>query len=355
MELTSILVFFCFVSATLYAFLLHRFTYWKRRGVPFINPSIIYGNAKGIESKIHHTNFWIDIYQKLKSYGPIGGLYVFFYPVAIVTDLDLIKQILVKDFTNFMDRGHYFDIKHDPISAHLFNIEGDYWRFMRNKLTPAFSSGKLKAMHETFLKLSDKFVATAESTSKSAGSVDIRELSAKFVSDVLGSIGFGIDCNAMTRDDSEYHKIAIHTINNITFFKKSLLEFNRNFFNLIRFSPISDTTRSFYHRMVEELLKFRGTENIQRSDVFNFMITHKDSSRALTKDELAAQSGVFLVAGHETIVTVMSHCLFELSLRKDLQEKARNSVKEALEKFGGEFNYEAVTQMKYIEQCVYGE
>ncbi|CAG9810918.1 unnamed protein product [Chironomus riparius] len=349
MEVLSTIGLLIVLAVTIYGFLLHQFSYWKRRNVPYIEPHLIYGNAKGVESKFHHTKFWIDLYQKLKSKGPVAGIYVFFYPIAIVTDLDLVKQILVKDFNVFVNRGHYLNLKDDPISAHLFNIEDESWKFMRNKLSPAFSSGKLKAMFPTIIKLADKFTEIAETNT----SLDVRDLGARFASDVLGSVGFGIECNAMSTNDSEYHKIATNFMNNLRFMSKTFLESNRKFFNFIRFTNIDDFTRTFYTTIVDKILQYREENSVNRTDFLNFMIHEKDSSRQLTRIEMASQTGVFLVAGHEVVVSLLSHCLYELALRKDLQENARNSIKQVLDEFNGEFSYESVYKMDYIEQCIY--
>ncbi|XP_070505838.1 probable cytochrome P450 6a14 [Chironomus tepperi] len=348
MELVSTITLLIVLAVTIYGYLLHQYSYWKRRNIPYIEPHLIYGNAKGVESKIHHTQFWIDTYQKLKSKGPVAGLYVYFFPVAIVTDLDVIKQILIKDFNIFPNRGHYLDAERDPISAHFVNVEDDQWRFLRNKLSPAFSSGKLKSMFPTILKTADKFIEVARANN----SLDVRDLGARFASDVLGSVGFGIECNAMTTNDSQYHQIATNFMDNLHFLSKTFLECNRKIFKFLRFSSIDDVTRTFYTTIVDKMLEYREENSVNRTDLLNFMIHEKDSSRKLTRMEMAAQTAVFLVAGHEVIVSMLSHCLYELSMRKDLQENARNSVKEVLNEFDGEFSYESVYKMKYVEQCI---
>ena len=37
-------------------------------------------------------------------YGPVSGFYIGQRPHVLITDLEILKDILVKDFNNFMDR-----------------------------------------------------------------------------------------------------------------------------------------------------------------------------------------------------------------------------------------------------------
>ena len=89
-------------------------------------------------------------------------------PWLIVIDLDVIKQIYVKDFDNFMERpvskfmsiivqachDHlFFHMQYFPdlvreASAHpgLLNARGEEWRTARNTLSPSFSTAKIKAV-----------------------------------------------------------------------------------------------------------------------------------------------------------------------------------------------------------------
>ncbi|KAG4079132.1 hypothetical protein HA402_001103 [Bradysia odoriphaga] len=48
----------------------------------------------------------------------------------------------------------------------------------------------------------------------------------------------------------------------------------------------------------------------------------------------------------------MTFLLYELALNKDIQWKAREEIKQVLERHGGEFSYEAMTDMTYITQIL---
>jgi hypothetical protein len=78
---------------------------------------------------------------------PYVGIFSFDKPILLIRDLELVKNILVKDFQNFMDRVISLDEKLDPIfSRALFVIKGQNWHHLRTNLTPVFSSGKMKMM-----------------------------------------------------------------------------------------------------------------------------------------------------------------------------------------------------------------
>lgn len=101
--------------------------YWKSRGIPNDEPSLLTGNLDGVGQKIHFTTNIQTIYEKFKIGNKMCGFYLLQSPRLIIMDLDLIKNILIKDFHNFVDRGVYNNAEDDPLSAHLFAIEGNDW------------------------------------------------------------------------------------------------------------------------------------------------------------------------------------------------------------------------------------
>jgi cytochrome P450 family 6 len=82
-----------------------------------------------------------------------GGIYCLAKPTYNIIDPDYIKNVLVTDFHHFVDRGLYYNEKADPLSAHMLSIGGAKWRNLRMKLTPAFTSSKMKMMFQTLVGL----------------------------------------------------------------------------------------------------------------------------------------------------------------------------------------------------------
>lgn len=74
------------------------------------------------------------------------GIYQLQTPTLLLRDPEIIRLFLVKSFAHFTDRGFFYDGHREPLTKHLVNLEGDKWKTLRQKLTPTFSSGKIKSM-----------------------------------------------------------------------------------------------------------------------------------------------------------------------------------------------------------------
>lgn len=134
-----------FLITAIYLYLKYVYSHWKRYKFPFIEPIIPWGNLSLVATR--KTSFGINIYELYKATRePFIGIYLLFRPAILVRDPNLVKQILATDFNYFHDRGIYYNPKYDPMSENLFALPGQRWKNLRAKLTPTFSSGKLKGM-----------------------------------------------------------------------------------------------------------------------------------------------------------------------------------------------------------------
>lgn len=105
MELFGILFGIIALIFAFYYFLTSTFDFWKSRGVRGPRPIPGFGNFKDvILSKISAGDYLTKVYKVYKD-EPLVGIFATTTPVLIVKDFDLIKDVLIKDFTVFADRG----------------------------------------------------------------------------------------------------------------------------------------------------------------------------------------------------------------------------------------------------------
>lgn len=298
-----ILINFLLAAASwVYLYITHKLSYWKDQGIPFIEPQFFYGNSKGIGREFHFCDFIQRMYNSVKTKGRFGGIYIFTKPILVITDLDLIKQILVKDFHVFPNRQHHVKDEKNPIGTNLVNLQDDEWKSLRNKLTPTFTSGKIKMMFELVTQVADRLVATIDKEKKldEGGAVEIKNTMARFTTDVIASTAFGIESNTLGDKTNEFLEMGLKAFAPGSFVKR---HFVLNFPKLSRKLGISTSNKeiqNFYINVVRETIQYRKSNpQVQRNDFMNLLIKLHDASLsdALTFHEVVAQSQVFFLAG----------------------------------------------------------
>lgn len=186
----AIVLVFISIVTLLYGYFKYSFDYWKSRNVPHEEPSFPYGNIKGLGKTIHTSQYFKRIYDQFKPTGEkFCGVYFFTRPLVVLLDLDLVKNVMVKDFANFNERGLYYNEEDDPLSAHLFTLDGKGWKQLRAKLTPTFTSGKMKFMFGTVVEVGERFKDCLFEVVQQHDQIEIKELLARFTTDVIGTCG----------------------------------------------------------------------------------------------------------------------------------------------------------------------
>ena len=96
--------------ATLFVLLYYyskiKLSYWKKRGVKGPEPLPFLGNFKDVLlGKECTTDCFQKAYTEFKD-EPMVGVYGGHDPLLVLRDLDLIKDVLIKDFNMFAQRTH---------------------------------------------------------------------------------------------------------------------------------------------------------------------------------------------------------------------------------------------------------
>lgn len=77
----------------------------------------------------------------------------------------------------------------------LLTLEGSEWKDRRVKLSPIFTSGKMKLMFEIVDSIGDKLINVLEKMILKTNDIELKSLSSKYASDVIGNCAFGLDCH----------------------------------------------------------------------------------------------------------------------------------------------------------------
>lgn len=140
MSLFIFLSLLTILLTTIYLYVKYIFSHWKRRGVPYIEPSIPFGNLGPFFRRIRSFGQILDDFYE-SSAEPVLGFYMALRPALLIRDPKITKDILIKDFQYFRNRGYNYDLNHNKLAANLFASD-ENWKEMRAKLSPAFTSGK---------------------------------------------------------------------------------------------------------------------------------------------------------------------------------------------------------------------
>ena len=77
----------------------------------------------------------------------------------------------------------------------ILTLEGQEWKDRRIKLSPIFTSGKMKMMFEFLDDISDKFVRVIDQESAKFDELEMRTWTQRLTIDNIGNVAFGIEPN----------------------------------------------------------------------------------------------------------------------------------------------------------------
>ncbi|XP_059222051.1 cytochrome P450 6d1-like [Stomoxys calcitrans] len=378
-----VLLIWCLIA--LYVLIKRHYSKWQRLGFATDEPLIPYGSLTKLSRKERHFGLIIaDLYEKYTK-DKVVGFYMFFKPTLLVRDAELVRQILTTDFGSFHDRGLYVDEKNDPLTASLFNLEGQSWRTLRTKLTPSFSSAKLKAMFETVDAVGDKMIKYLgkELEDGQSHDMEIKRVTTNYAIDIIGSVIFGLDIDSFSNPNNEFRKLSELVVGNE---ETNFLRRLRNLTSFVsppvaKFLSSMGVKDSISHRLrdiVSHTIEYREKHGVIRKDLLQLLIQLRNTGKisednervwsttnetkaehfkkAMSIDMIAANSFLFYMAGSETTSATISFTLYEMAMYPDIFAKAQNEVDEILERYGlkpdGHLTYEAIQDMKYLDLCV---
>ncbi|KAJ8951057.1 hypothetical protein NQ318_003753 [Aromia moschata] len=350
----DILLLFVAIFFLLYGYCVRNLDYWRKKGVFHLKPIPFFGNAYDLCTfKINMGEWFGSIYESVKE--PFVGVFIFDQPYLIVNSPQLIREILIKDFSSFSDRT-VLSPDHDKLfSSMIFVQKGPEWKTVRSKMSPVFSTSKLRHMFDI---INDAALDMNKYLRKNQNQLDAKEICSKYSTDVIAICAFAIKAYSFEDEDAAFRNVGRQLFD----FKwrnaivQSLYFFGQKWVNLLQLNFFDSWTKKFLTSAFWEAIRKREETKVARNDIIDVIINMRQNKELCKEinfegDTVVAQAMQFFTAGFETTSSIMAFTLYELSLFPDKQNELRKEILDNIKKNNG-ITYDGMHEMKYLDMCV---
>ncbi|GMT26644.1 hypothetical protein PFISCL1PPCAC_17941, partial [Pristionchus fissidentatus] len=307
-----------------------------------------------------------EIFPNLvKQYGRTFGFYFGSYLEIVTTDPQIIKEVFISQFGNFVARKKIAINMVYPMLDGLLQVDhigtmGVGWKEMRSVITSIFTSGKMRKMHGLFHdKLDNLMEILTEKSKENDGCMDIYGEYQAFTMDMIARCALGQDISCVKDRSNEYYSRARNFLTNITY-SRSIV------YRLALFFPIFKHFRRFTVFGIEEriilkqlsdIIKRRNDERAGGTirplpDLIDLILAENEKrvenqQTPLHHDVIVSNAWAFFIAGYETTSTTLAFATFLLAKHPEVQSILKEEI---LNIFGKneKIDYERVMKMPYL-------
>jgi cytochrome P450 family 6 len=281
------------ILAVAYAYFKMSFTCWKKRNIPCVAPIFPFGNiADTLFFRKSFGHVLEDVYKKLE-WEKYGGIYVFTKPMFVFRDPDIVKSVFVKDFMSFHDHGVFMDEEIEPLTGTLFLLGGSRWKYLRVRLSATFTSSKIKMMFQILVDCGHELGSILEKSASNEEVIEIKDILARYSTDIISSCTFGIQCNCLKNPDAEFRQwgrkvFAPSFRYTITVFLSQLFS---SVLSVLRLTAIDPKVSKYFRSMFEDTVNYRERNNITRNDFMQLLIQIKNKVNIDDENEIVEMDG----------------------------------------------------------------
>nr|CDJ82292.1 Cytochrome P450 domain containing protein [Haemonchus contortus] len=354
--------------------------YWKRRGIPGPPGMIFLGNMYELTDRSKPVG--LVLREWTKTYGKVYGIQEGLRRTIVISDVDMIRELFIKKFDYFYGRKNNViggDVENDS-RVHVFEAQGVRWKRLRAISSPAFSSGSLKKIRPT---VESSVLALMEFFEKKADkkAFDIYPFYKEFTMDVICRIAMGQQDSEMFKNkkkvatiDSIFRRNLRQPIFLLASMVPALRTHLRSFFMAtapFRQSKIPALFKVIYKTIDERIEKraqnaAKGVVAQEPTDFIDLFLDARAEqdfdnnaefsklgvqvAKHLTREEIAAQCFVFLLAGFDTTATSLAFVTYLLAKNPRVQQILQEEIDQHSD--SETINYETLSSMKYLDSVM---
>ncbi|KAF8781363.1 Cytochrome P450 3A24 like protein [Argiope bruennichi] len=344
------------IPSACFVVLIVRFVVNRRRhlslfrdfGIPGPEPHFLSGNTDDLFSAPAPHEV---ISAWLKKYGDVFGYFAGEVPHIVVKDLDMLKQILIKDFEVFCDRPFGIDV--EPYNKSLLGLKGRRWKEVRTILTPTFSSGKIKLMTEIVNKKVDITLDIVTGKAENNEMFDMYELVQGLTLDVIAACALAMTTHCQENpEDAFFNSVrdSFKHVNNRAIKFAMMFPFVADlmvFFN--KFMTAGQMTSLVMDKVNTAISERCKNPKIKSMDLLQLMLDNRENEerngKGMTDDEILANAFTFLIVGFDTTANALAFVFYLLIKHPDVQERLYEEIAEV-----EDANYSSIQNLQYLDQ-----
>ncbi|XP_023271261.1 thromboxane-A synthase [Seriola lalandi dorsalis] len=397
--LSMTLSLFLIFLGLLYWYSICPFSVLSRCGIKHPKPVPFFGNIF-----MFRQGFMNPLADLIRTHGRVCGYYLGRRPVVVVADPDILRQVMVRDFSSFPNRMT-IRFASKPMTDCLLMLRNERWKRVRSILTPSFSAAKMKEMVPLINTAIGALMNNLDVYAESGEAFDIHRCFGCFTMDVIASVAFGTQVDSQNNPDDPFVRHA-QMFFSFSFFRPIMLFFiafpfimaplaglipnkrrdqmNQFFINSIQRiikqrdeQPPEQRRRDFLQLMLDariskESVSLENFDTANRTDELDHRNqqtqpstsdqdnnplhpqeprTRRPQKKMMTEDEIVGQAFVFLLAGYETSSNTLAFTCYLLAIHPECQHKVQEEVDEFYTRYDSP-DYTNVQELKYLDMVI---
>ncbi|XP_022106692.1 cytochrome P450 3A24-like [Acanthaster planci] len=324
-----------------------RMTFFKKLGLPGPTPLPIVGNMLTYGQGMHTAH---EIWSK--KYGKTYGVFEGARKAIITSDLDIIEEVLIKQFNNFCDRQH-FPLRPKLLQNDLLSLHGDRWKLMRGTISPTFSRSKMQKMASLVTNRADILLRNLDRVcDQGQRNVEISKILGSFVLESGALCAYATEIDSQNLADTTFVDMACLFFQG---FKEQqhawaitlMMPWMEPVLRLMGFSLHPMKALKFFQNLIMDIISERKADHNQKEYVDFLQLLMKahnfqdedtpkeervevDYKRALTDDEVTAMAVVFFLGNYETTTTTLCFIAYLLATHPDVQERLIKEIDDVI-------------------------
>ncbi|XP_071756411.1 thromboxane-A synthase-like [Centroberyx gerrardi] len=396
----SLSLFFIFL-ALLYWYSVFPYSILSRCGIKHPKPSPFLGNAL-----LFRQGYFERVTDLIEKYGKVCGYYMGRSPVVLVADPDILKQVMVKEFSSFPNRtSKTFNIYTKPVTDSLLLLRDEHWKKVRGMFTPSFSAAKMKEMVPLINTAINSLMNNLNAYAESGEAFDIHRCFSCFTMDVTASVAFGTQMDSQKNPNHPFvhHAEMFFSFSLIRPITLLFIAFPSILAPVVEFLPNKrqNQINNFFSSSIKKIIKQRDEQppEQRRRDFLQLMLdarssqecvsvehfdmvnhadeldhTHQQAPQPasekdndynhprvsptkrpqktmLTEDEIVGQAFAFLLAGYEASSNTLAFTCYLMSLHPECHRKLQEEVDQFIARHESP-DYTNVQELKYLDMVI---